>query len=86
MRVPNPESALEKKVLDLAPDLKLLQPAGECIHHSAAIAKYLIKSAAEEKTLMSAQCGASSVAMELDEADYQGVGSTRQRKLLTSYQ
>lgn len=84
MRVPNPESAQEKKVLNLLPELRLLQPAGEHVHHSAAIAKYLIKSSAEEKTLMSAQCGASSVATELDEAGYQGVGSTRQRKLLTS--
>lgn len=84
MRVPNPESAQEKKVLDLVPDLRLLQPAGEHVHHSAVIAKYLIKSAAEEKTLMSAQYGASSVTTELDEADYQGIGSTWQKKLLTS--
>lgn len=75
MKVPNPESALEKKVLDLVPDLRLFQPAGEPVHHSAAIAKYPMKSAAEEKTLMSAQCGASSVATELDEADYQVWGA-----------
>lgn len=65
MRVPNPESAQEKKVSDLLPVLRLLQPAGDHVHHFAVIAKYLIKSAAEEKTLMTVQCGASSVAQNL---------------------
>lgn len=60
----------------MVPDLRILQPAGERVHHSAAIAKYLIKSASEEKTLMSSQYGASSATTELDEADYQGIGST----------